>query len=71
MGPLLKPFKVPLDGNPSLKQTSSTTKLGVIQKLAEGTLNPSVYVTDENIKYYLSHYKLLRDMTCYCFLFGH
>ncbi|KAK4810921.1 hypothetical protein QYF61_013329 [Mycteria americana] len=50
MGPLLKPVQVPLDGIPSLQQINCTTQLGVIRKLAEGALNPTVYVTDEDIK---------------------
>ena len=42
MGPLLKPVKGPLDGIPSLKSTNCTSQLGVICKLAEGALNPTV-----------------------------
>ncbi|KAK4810873.1 hypothetical protein QYF61_013281 [Mycteria americana] len=51
MGPLLKPVQVPLDGIPSLQRINCTTQLGVISKLAEGALNPTVYVIDEDIKY--------------------
>ncbi|KAK4807078.1 hypothetical protein QYF61_018419 [Mycteria americana] len=50
MGPLLEIVQVPLDDIPSLSQISCTTQLGVICKLAEGALNPTVYVTDEDIK---------------------
>ncbi|KAK4811170.1 hypothetical protein QYF61_019801 [Mycteria americana] len=50
MGPLLKPVQVPLDGIPSLKRITCTTQLGVICKLAEGALSPTVYVVDEDIK---------------------
>ncbi|KAK4806919.1 LOW QUALITY PROTEIN: hypothetical protein QYF61_012640 [Mycteria americana] len=39
MGPLLKPVKIPLDGSPSLY---CTTQLGVIYKLAEVALNPTI-----------------------------
>ena len=38
--------KVPLDGIPSLQHLDSTTQLGVIYKLAEGVLNPTVCVAD-------------------------
>ncbi|KAK4815471.1 hypothetical protein QYF61_002930 [Mycteria americana] len=37
-GPLLKPVKVPLDGIPSLKRINGTMQLGVICRLAEGSL---------------------------------
>ncbi|KAK4831319.1 hypothetical protein QYF61_016808 [Mycteria americana] len=46
-GPPLKPVKVPLDGIPSLQCVDCTTQLGVIGKLAEGALNPTVHVTDK------------------------
>ncbi|KAK4832535.1 hypothetical protein QYF61_023867 [Mycteria americana] len=42
-GPLLKPVKVPLDGIPSLRNISCTTRLGVIPKIAESALNPIFY----------------------------
>ncbi|KAK4824261.1 hypothetical protein QYF61_012527 [Mycteria americana] len=48
MGPLLKPVKVPLDGTPSLQHVDCTTQLGVISKLAEGALNPTVPVADKD-----------------------
>ncbi|KAK4831361.1 hypothetical protein QYF61_017492 [Mycteria americana] len=54
MGPLLKPVKVSLDGIPSLRHANCTTQLGVICKLAEGALNPAIYVIDEDIKYFLT-----------------
>jgi len=47
-GPLLKAVQVPLDGIPSLKHTSCTTQLGAIHRLAEGALDPAVYVIDED-----------------------
>ncbi|KAK4811172.1 hypothetical protein QYF61_019803 [Mycteria americana] len=46
MGPLLKPVQVPLDGIPSLKRINCTTQLGVICKLAEGALSPTVYTPE-------------------------
>ncbi|KAK4829842.1 hypothetical protein QYF61_006852 [Mycteria americana] len=42
--PLLQLVQVPLDGLPSLRYVNCTTQLGVICKLAEGALNPTVYV---------------------------
>ncbi|KAK4816042.1 hypothetical protein QYF61_011050 [Mycteria americana] len=63
MGPLLELVQVPLDGNPSLRHVNCTTQLGVICKLAEGALDPTVYVIDEVIKQYWSQYRPLRDTT--------
>ncbi|KAK4822002.1 hypothetical protein QYF61_006616 [Mycteria americana] len=57
MGPPLKPVKVPLDGIPSLQCVNRTTQLGVISKLAEGALNPTVHVTDKCVKQCLSEYR--------------
>ncbi|KAK4818497.1 hypothetical protein QYF61_014227 [Mycteria americana] len=48
MGPPLKPVKVPLDGIPSLQAVYCTTQLGVISKLAEGALDPTVHVADKD-----------------------
>lgn len=50
MGPLLELTWLPLNGILSLRHVSDTTELGVICKFAEGSLNPTVYVTDEDIK---------------------
>ena len=49
-GPLLKLVQVPLNGIPSLRCVNCTAQLGVICKLAESALNPTVYVMDEDIK---------------------
>lgn len=46
--PLLQPIQVPLHG--TLQPVGCTTQLGVICKLAEGALDPAVYVTNEDIK---------------------
>ncbi|KAK4824941.1 hypothetical protein QYF61_021561 [Mycteria americana] len=70
-GPLLKPVKVPLDGIPSLQRIDCTTQLGVIHKLAEAALGPTVYIIGEDIKQYWSQYEPLRDTTCYWFPLGH
>lgn len=48
MQQLLQPAKV-LDGIPSLLSTNHTTQPGVICKLAEGALETSACVIDENI----------------------
>ncbi|GAB0178515.1 cAMP-dependent protein kinase inhibitor alpha [Grus japonensis] len=55
-GPLLKLVQVPLDGIPSLRHINRTTQFGVAYKLAEGALNPTVYVIGEGIKQYWSRY---------------
>ncbi|GAB0180669.1 cAMP-dependent protein kinase inhibitor alpha [Grus japonensis] len=65
MGLLLKLVQVPLDGILSLRHVNHTTQLGVICKLAESALNPTVHVTDEDIKQYWSQYRPLRDTTCH------
>ena len=49
MGPLLELVQVPLDGILSLRHVNCTTQLGVVCSLAEGALNPTVYVIDEDI----------------------
>ncbi|KAK4829865.1 hypothetical protein QYF61_007257 [Mycteria americana] len=71
MGPLLKLVQVPLDGIPSLRHVNCTTQLGVTCKLAEGALDPTVYVIDEDIKQYWSQYGPLRDTTCHRSPSGH
>ncbi|KAK4832092.1 hypothetical protein QYF61_020707 [Mycteria americana] len=45
-GPPLKPVRVPLDGTPSLQRVP--TQLGLISKPAEGALNPTVHVANED-----------------------
>ncbi|KAK4828488.1 hypothetical protein QYF61_026759 [Mycteria americana] len=62
-GPPLKPVKVPLDGIPSLQRVDHTTQLGVIGKLAEGALNPTVHVADKDVKERQSQYRSLRNTT--------
>ncbi|PKU45342.1 hypothetical protein llap_4361 [Limosa lapponica baueri] len=52
MGPPLKPVQ-------SLWMASlpsSATQLGVVSKLAEGALNPTVHVTGKDVKQHQSHY---------------
>ena len=47
-GPSFKFIKIPLDGIPSFCSINHTTQLGVINKLAEGALNPIISVTDKD-----------------------
>ena len=56
LGPLLKPVKVPLDSISSLWCVNGTPQFGVISKLAEGALDPTVSVTDEDLKEYRSQH---------------
>ncbi|KAK4821027.1 hypothetical protein QYF61_012113 [Mycteria americana] len=71
MGPPLKPVKVPLDGIPSLQCVDCTTQLGVIGKLAEGALNPTVHVTDKDGQQHQSQYRPLRNATRHWSPLGH
>jgi len=48
--------KVPLDGIPSVQCVSRTTQLVVVGRHAEDALNPSVHVTDKDIKQHWSPY---------------
>jgi len=48
-GPPLEPVRVPLDGIPSLQRVDCTTQLGVVSKLAEGALDPTVHVTNKDV----------------------
>ena len=50
MGPLLQSVQVSLDGFPSFQCIDCTTQLGVILKLAEGSLDAIVYVIDKDIE---------------------
>ncbi|PKU48778.1 serine-rich hypothetical protein [Limosa lapponica baueri] len=65
MGPLLKPVQVQKVGISSLKCVNHTTQFDVVCKLAEGALNPTVYVIDEDVEQYWSQYGPLRDTTCH------
>ncbi|NWX21281.1 ARMC4 protein, partial [Aegotheles bennettii] len=50
MGPPLKPVKVPLDDIPSLQCVDCTTQLGVVGKLAKGAPDPTIPVTNKDVK---------------------
>ncbi|PKU40783.1 testosterone 17-beta-dehydrogenase 3-like [Limosa lapponica baueri] len=52
----LKPVQVPLDGIPSLQHVDHATKLGVVSKLAEGALNPTVHVSSKDVEQHWSQY---------------
>ena len=62
MGPLLQPVQIPLKGISSFFGINLTTQLGVVCRLAEGALNPIVYVTDEDSEKHRSQDRPLRDM---------
>ena len=47
-GPPLKPVQVPQDGTPSLQRADCTTQPCVIDKLAQGALNPTVHIADKS-----------------------
>ncbi|KAK4808881.1 hypothetical protein QYF61_007996 [Mycteria americana] len=70
-GPPLKPVQVPLDGIPSLQRVDCTTQLGVVGKLAEGALNPTVHVTAKDVKQCQSQHQPLRNAACHCSPPGH
>ncbi|PKU41176.1 hypothetical protein llap_8516 [Limosa lapponica baueri] len=48
-----------------------TTQLGVIHKLAEGALDPTLYAIDEDTEQYWFQYGPLRDTTCHRSPSGH
>jgi len=64
MGPLLQPDQLPLDGFPALQCINCTTQLGVVCKLAEGSLDSIVYVIDEDVEEHLFQDLPLGDSTC-------
>ncbi|PKU30563.1 hypothetical protein llap_19132 [Limosa lapponica baueri] len=70
-GPPLKPVQVPLDGIPSLQRVDCATQLGVMGKLAEGALNPTVHVSNKDVKQQRSQYQLLRNTTHHWFPLGY
>jgi len=54
--PLVKTVKVPLDGIPSLQCVNYTTQLGVVGRLAGIALDPTVHITDKDVKQRWSQY---------------
>jgi len=71
VGPLLKLVQVPLDGISFFCCINRTTQLSVVCKLAEGALDPTVYVIDKDIKQYWSQDRPLRDTIHHWPLPGH
>ena len=53
----------------SIPQALCTPQLGVISKLAEGALNPTVDVTDADIKEYWPQHQPLEDTTLFSLFF--
>ncbi|KAK4816062.1 hypothetical protein QYF61_011070 [Mycteria americana] len=54
-----EPVKVPVDVIPALQCVSHTTQLGVVSKLAEGALSPTVHVADRVKQHQSRHLSLL------------
>ncbi|PKU26779.1 hypothetical protein llap_22917 [Limosa lapponica baueri] len=70
MGTPFKPVQVPLDGIPFLQRVNNATQLGV-GKLAKGSLDLIVHVTNKDVKQHWSQYHPLRNAACHWFPFGH
>ncbi|PKU43516.1 hypothetical protein llap_6172 [Limosa lapponica baueri] len=70
-GPSFKPVRVPLDGIISLQRVDQSTHFGVVSKLAEGALNPTIHVTNKDIKQHQSQSVLLRNATHHWSPLGH
>ena len=60
-GPPFKPVKVLLNGIPSLQRVNRTAQLGVIGRLAEGALNPTIHVANKDVKQLWCQYQPLRN----------
>ncbi|PKU46851.1 solute carrier family 22 member 7- hypothetical protein [Limosa lapponica baueri] len=71
MGPLLELVQLPLDAILSLRHVNCTIQLSVICNLAEGALDPTLYVIGKDIKQYWSQYRPLRDTTYHQSPSGH
>ncbi|KAJ7409027.1 hypothetical protein WISP_117158 [Willisornis vidua] len=63
--PFLVLVHVPLDGMLPFWHVNCTTQLVIIRRLAQGALNTSVHVIDEDIKLFWSQHRSLRDTTCH------
>jgi len=55
-GSPLKPVKIPVEGIAFLQCVDHNTRLGVVGKLAEGALNPTVHVTHKDVKQHWPQY---------------
>lgn len=47
-GPFLEPVKTLLEGVPSVLCVTFTTLFGAVDKLAEGTLDPTIHVANKD-----------------------
>jgi len=70
-GPPFVLIKVPLDGILYFCYLNRPNQLGVISKLAEGALNPIIYVIDQDVKEYWTQDRPLGDTTSYQNSSGH
>ena len=52
VSPFLQPARIPLTSSPALYCTGNSPQLGVLRKLAESALLPTIQVINENIKHY-------------------
>lgn len=64
MGPPLELVQTLLYGIQSLRCVNCTTQLGVVCKLAEAALGPTVHGIDKDIKQYLPPYGPVMDTIC-------
>jgi len=69
--PPRQPVQVPLDGIPSLQRVNRTTQLGVVGKLAEDALDPTVHVISKDFEQCQSRYQPLRSASHHWSPLGH
>jgi len=60
-----------LEGIPSFQRVNHTTEPGVVGKLAEGALSPTVHVADKGVRQHQSQYQSLRKVTRHWSLLEH
>jgi len=70
-GPIFWVYQGPSGCHPFLCCIIRTTQVGIISKLAKGSLNPIIYVTYKDFKEYQSQGGPLGNTTCYQFPPGH
>ena len=56
VSPFPQPAQIPLTSSPALYCIDDSPQLGVLRKLAESALLPTVQVINESIKHYWSQY---------------
>lgn len=72
IGPLLKPvLQVPVDSVPSFYCVKCTIQLDVTNKLGEGALDPTIYVTDKDVEEHQSKHRILGDTIYHQLPSGH